>query len=245
MTASRQADDPPYAPVVSGSRAGSCYAFRVGNAFDMGRWLPVVAAATLLACGAGSRAGTDAGVPSPDPCVEAGSRLGYVPCASAVPDEAVYEAFAAPDHDWPETVRSLKYLVPTVAAAPLPTLFQDTTRFSLPYDFLVAAFPALYGRMTHVEYLDLVFTDGTRQYFAGAVLEVHRTEGTAYAFDVYGTAMPPTLLQVRSVYDALAPAFAPRPLLYAPDTTAQAAAATSWESPGFEVYYGSWVGGGP
>jgi len=178
-----------------------------------------------------------------DVCSVAAARLGFLPCTLAVPDEAAFLEFAVPDSDWPEVRRALKFLLPSKPAATLPTVFQDTRRFPVHYDFLVAVFPERFGSLSPSGYLALALVPATRQYWAGIVLQIQSADGPLFGFQVYSDPDVVLLSDVQAVYLALKEAFGPSPLVYAPGTPAQAASARSWVDPGFPVYIGSWLGG--
>jgi len=227
-------------------------------------WLPAAVVAATVACCRGGEAADDIVDAASDPvcdvasdsacdpvpdavtadvCAVAAARLGFLPCTLAVPDEAAFLEFAVPDPQWPELRRALKFLLPADPEATLPAVFQDTRRFPVHYDFLVAVFPERFGSLSPSGYLALALVPATRQYWAGILLQIQAADGPRFGFQLYSDPDEVSLTDVQAVYLALKEVFGPSPLVYAPGTAAQAAGARSWEDPGFPIYIGSWLGG--
>ncbi|HET9959312.1 MAG TPA: PEP/pyruvate-binding domain-containing protein [Polyangiaceae bacterium] len=127
----------------------------------------------LSACGSSSSSEPP---PAPTQCSEATARVGGLACLHRLTSDAEWQSISVglPTAD---RVRAAKYLVPAAPQAALDTLFMNSKRFALHYDFLRQVFPDLFPGLSPNEYLALLFDPNRRQYYVGDLAEYHLPTG--------------------------------------------------------------------
>lgn len=185
----------------------------------------------LLACGP-----ADTDTDGVGACDAASARYGARVCVDEVPDSDTWRGIAVPGGG--EIVRITKFVVPAREDARVDTLFMDAHTFQLHYDALTQGFPAQFGAVTPVQYLDLVLDPVGRELLVGGVEELRTDAEPVYAFTVLDDVAVPaatvTEADVIAVHDALSARWGLAPLAFRPSTPNQQLASARWDLP-FDV----------
>jgi hypothetical protein len=156
-------------------------------------------------------------------------------CLHRIETRDQWELVAAPagvvDQD-----RTVSYMVPVDDQQVLPTLFVNTNRYPLHYDFLLEAFPDWFSGMTWDQYVAMIIDPAARRYFGGDVAEYIEPDGSRrFGFTVWDDPAVPsstiTEAQAEQVWRALQPRFLLGDLMFVPNSSNQRDAVESWDPP--------------
>ncbi|MBW1806823.1 MAG: hypothetical protein JRJ87_01430 [Deltaproteobacteria bacterium] len=172
-------------------------------------------------------------------CIDDGDPLGP-PCLELIVSEADFELIAKSG----QTTTATKYMLPVDNDIRfLPLVFQNSKRFNLHIEFLIAVFVELFGELTPADYLQLIYNRATRTYYSGGIQRIDDIiEGRLYGFNAWTDLSDPVeqleLKEIRKIYQAIKAEFGPEKLVYMPTDNLAIEKARSWISPDFPVYLG-------
>ena len=175
-------------------------------------------------------------------CEEAAGRVDHRACVLDVPDVAVWSGISVGSGKRQDVRRVGKYLAPTRADAPLPTLFVDTNYYPLHFCLLRDAFAPLFPNFGFLNYQAMVYRRATRSMIAGSVYEFSGdglpvTHGFTVETPDEQSELPDEP-EVYAVSHLLRERFAVGSLGFVPMTAAQQGKALGWVEPRVPVVIG-------
>ncbi len=159
---------------------------------------------------------------------------------SAIRTAEDFERLSRPASSEGRQVRLTKFLLPATDDPGLVgPAFQNVNRWQFHQEFMQDVWPDLFSGMGQPEYERLVFKRATRVYWAGTVSLFRTAREEFYGFSLFtDPTEPASQAEAKSVHDALAAVFDPRPFKYAPLRPAEIDLAREWQDPGFPIFTG-------
>ncbi len=172
---------------------------------------------------------------APHDCETKAEELGFAPCTGTIEDVETWERFSIPAGQV-DLLRAAKHMVPSVEDARVPTLYVDSNRYLLHYDFIVEVFGDRFPGLTPVDYVTLVLHPTEREYYTGTIGQYLRTDGsTLYGFTVWDDLTDPeaalTAEEATAAWESISETFTLRPLVWVPVSNRQRDIARSWDVP--------------
>ncbi|MFT7519813.1 MAG: pyruvate,water dikinase [Kiritimatiellia bacterium] len=203
------------------------------------RWrsLALLPALLLMACPPGP---IDPPPPSLNgPCLDWHEATGELVCLHGVRSRADWDAIAMPA-DAVDKITITKHSVPVDPDDPVPTVFVNSNRFELHFDFMLHVFGELFPGLSRNQYAELVLDPENRRFWTGNVFEMRQGDGSivfGYTVwdDVRDESRTLTYQDALSVWQALQPRFALGSLWFVPLSSAQRRASTDWTDAPFNI----------
>lgn len=179
-------------------------------------------------------------LPHGDVCSEAEARVGHSACELTIDDADTWTVLSIGHGKNAALSRAVKYLVPSIPNARIPTVLGDTNWYRSHHCLMAQAFEPYFPGLSYDGYKQLVIEGATREYYGGTIseLSVPDPSGIQYVFTVETLALPQELLtedQIYEVYRQLQDRIGIGPIAYTTDADIHLEQAMSWVDPPFPV----------
>lgn len=175
-----------------------------------------------------------------DFCSDAEARVDHSVCEHAIETPDTFTVLSIGHGKNAALSRAVKFLVPAVPNARLPTVFADTNWYRSHHCLMARGFEPYFPGLSYPGYQELVFDRTTREYYGGTLseLSVPDPSGIQYVFTVETRDLEAELLstdQIYGVYRQLQDRVGIGSIAYTTDAPIHLEQAMAWENPPFPV----------